>query len=149
MESYDCYWSSFIQKIQLFDGVTEWLTTMKNQNRKIIMVTDLTSHVQFLKIKHLKIDHLFDWVVTSEEAGCEKPHPYIFHLALAKCGLSAKDVCMIGDSYEKDIEGARNAGIPTVIWLDRSNSPLKSGLSDQVITIRQFHEVWGLNVWTK
>jgi putative hydrolase of the HAD superfamily len=148
MESNECYWSAFMQKIQLFDGVTEWLTMMKNQNRKIVMVTDLTSQVQFLKIKNLNIGHLFDWIVTSEEAGCEKPHPYIFHLALTKCGLSAEEVCMIGDSYEKDVEGALNAGIPTVIWLDRSNAQSKTGLYDQIITVRQFHEVRDLDIWT-
>jgi putative hydrolase of the HAD superfamily len=55
----------------------------------------------------LKIDSLVDWIVSSEEAGVEKPHPYIFHLALRKMGLDQKEVLMIGDSQQKDILGSK------------------------------------------
>ena len=39
-----------------------------------------------------------------------KPNNRIFALALEKAGLQAEDVWYIGDQYECDIVGARNAG---------------------------------------
>ena len=59
-------------------------------------------------------------LVTSEEAGREKPHPYVFMLSLKKLGLKASEVCVIGDSFSKDIFGARNLQIDA-IWLNRFN----------------------------
>jgi putative hydrolase of the HAD superfamily len=134
------YWDTFVAEIKLFDGVFDWLQEVKKRNIKIVMVTDLTADVQFLKIEKLHLDEVFDWIVTSEEAGCEKPHPYIFQLALQKSGLSADRVWMIGDSYEKDIRGALNLGIKP-FWLNRSEKVKE--VEQNVSVIKEFNEMWG------
>lgn len=63
------------------------------------------------KIVYFELEHAFDVVVTSEEAGAEKPDPSIFRLALSKLGFDGKSprVWMIGESGVKDIAGARAA----------------------------------------
>lgn len=57
-----------------------------------------------------------DFIVTSEEAGREKPKPSIFRLALKKAGCSPKETVMVGDSVEKDVRGAEKAGIAGILF---------------------------------
>lgn len=137
---YSLYWDSFISHIKLFDDVIDLFKDLRKQGIKIIMVTDLTADVQFKKIQRLGLDNLFDYVVTSEEAGCEKPHPYIFELALRKANLLPEQVYMVGDSYNKDIVGASNMGIQS-IWLNRSD--IIHSITDQIKEIKQFNELRG------
>ena len=116
LELYELYWSTFLDNIEVYDGVYRFLESV--QNTPICLVTDLTAHIQHRKIKKLGLDQYADYLVTSEEAGREKPHPYIFLSALHKMDLKPNEVCMIGDSFEKDILGASQLGIPSY-WLHK------------------------------
>ncbi len=111
---YDLYWDTFLASMKPFNGIYEFLEKYKN---RICLVTDLTAHIQHRKIKELKLDAYSSLMVTSEEAGREKPHPYMFMAALKKMNLNADEVCMIGDSFNKDIVGASNLGIDA-IWIN-------------------------------
>ena len=117
IELYNTYWDNFLDKMVVFEGIYSVLGKYKS---KICLVTDLTAHIQYRKIKKLKLEQYCDFVVTSEEAGKEKPHPYIFIKALQKMHLQPSDVCMIGDNYKKDIIGASNLEIKS-IWLNHNN----------------------------
>ena len=136
LEIYEVYWNTFLENIEVYDGVYEFLEMYKN---KICLVTDLTAHIQHRKIKKIKLDDYANFAVTSEEAGKEKPHPYMFMMALEKLNLKAEDVCMIGDSFKKDIIGASNLGIKS-IWLNKEQ---KVELYDEnmVTEVKTFKEI--------
>jgi putative hydrolase of the HAD superfamily len=112
---YNLYWNTFLSSMRLFFGVETFLETYRN---RICLVTDLTAHIQYKKIKALQLENHISQMVTSEEAGREKPHPYMFLSALEKMNLKKDEVCMIGDNFKKDIVGANNLGI-RAIWLNR------------------------------
>ena len=59
-----------------------------------------------------------DFVVTSREAGAQKPDPPIFEMALARSGTDASDTVLVGDQLESDVVGALNVGIRPVL-MDR------------------------------
>ena len=59
--------------------------------------------------------------VTSFEAGCDKPQPQIFQLALQRAGVTSKETLFVGDQYDLDVLGARSAGI-TPILIDRDGA---------------------------
>jgi FMN phosphatase YigB (HAD superfamily) len=59
---------------------------------------------------------LFQWVVTSLEAGARKPAAEFFQYALAHCGLTKDNVLFVGNQLNTDIAGGEAFGIPTV-WL--------------------------------
>ena len=61
-----------------------------------------------------------DFTVTSYEAGCEKPDPGIFLLALKKANAKPEEVLFIGDQYIVDVVGARNVGMKPLM-IDRNN----------------------------
>ena len=111
---YNTYWDYFIETMTPFDGVYDLL---EKYQYKICLLTDLTAHIQYRKIKKLKLDHYISHIVTSEEAGREKPHPYMFLTAIHKLKMNVDEVCMIGDNFKKDIVGASNLGIDA-FWLN-------------------------------
>ncbi len=86
------------------------------------VVTNNLVAEQIEKLAHLDMTHLVDALVISEEAGVRKPDPAIFRLALARCGASANEAVMLGDSWGSDVLGARAAGIRAV-WLNRASLP--------------------------
>lgn len=114
LKLYDIYWDTFLENITPFDGVYKMLEKYKN---KICLVTDLTAHIQYRKIEKLKLNEYCQILVTSEEAGKEKPHPHMFRLALQKLNLKASEVCMVGDNFKKDIFGATNLDI-NAVWFN-------------------------------
>ncbi len=59
---------------------------------------------------------LFQWVVTSVDAGARKPAHEFFQYALARCGLTKDDVLFVGNQLNSDIAGGETLGIRTV-WL--------------------------------
>ncbi len=51
-----------------------------------------------------------------------KPNPWIFRLGLARLGLAAEDVVMVGDTVDTDIAGGCATGMPTLLL--ESGSPI-------------------------
>jgi putative hydrolase of the HAD superfamily len=109
------YWDSFIKKMTLNKWVIPFLKNCKKNHKKVVIVTDLTSEVQFRKIIKLGIKNYIDFIVTSEEAGIEKPSNIIFKLALSKIGEKEKAAIIIGDSYSKD----KSSHIRSIILKDK------------------------------
>ena len=59
---------------------------------------------------------LCDVIIDSAQVGVSKPEQRIFTLALEQLGRAPHTVAYIGDSFERDVLGARAAGLRT-IWL--------------------------------
>lgn len=116
LEAYEIFWNTFLSRMKLFPGVKDFLKKMHSQSIRIAIVTDLTAHIQFRKLKKLTIDSLIDFVISSEEAGREKPETPIFKLALEKLGMKSQDVCMIGDHPEKDMKGSQSLNIKNIFF---------------------------------
>ncbi|MCI4324321.1 MAG: HAD family hydrolase [Thermoplasmata archaeon] len=70
------------------------------------------------KVDAIGIARFLDFLLTSEDAGAEKPNPAIFRTALARANSSPAETVMVGDSWPADIVGARALGIRSV-WLNR------------------------------
>ena len=103
------YWRTFLGNAQLFPDVVDFLDDLRLLNKPVAIVTDLTAQIQFQKLLYWNIESFFDTVVTSEEAGKDKPDATIFNLAFEKLGQPTGPVWMIGDSAAKDIYGAKSA----------------------------------------
>lgn len=116
MEMNDVYWSAFFENMRPYDGVVEFLQSLKANNIKTAICTDMTAYVQFGKLKQLGIENLIDAIVTSQETGMEKPSPVMFNLVLEKLQIKASEAAYFGDSLERDIEGASNCGLKT-FWV--------------------------------
>ena len=59
----------------------------------------------------------FEFIIATSEYMLRKPDRRIFELALEKAELRADEVWYVGDSYECDVVGARNAGVFPVHYI--------------------------------
>ena len=101
------YWRTFLSHAVLFDEVKELLDDLRLLGIPTAIVTDLTAQIQFRKVVYFGLDQHFDYIVTSEEAGFDKPHAAPFEIAIEKMRPKGDCVWMIGDNPINDIRGAR------------------------------------------
>lgn len=133
LRMYETYWGTFLSKMRLFDGVREFMDCMHAHGIMMMVCTDLTAHIQHRKLEALGIADDIKYLVTSEEAGKEKPAREVFELCLKKLGVRAEEVCCIGDSLVKDIEGARAAGMQAVqFYPERPSAGQYEGLKETI-----------------
>lgn len=115
---YNAYWDTFLARMEPYPYVPALFAMLADRQIRIALLTDLTAQIQHRKIERLGIGPFVDVLVTSEEAGREKPDPNMFALVLEKLGLDAAQAVMVGDDQKKDMEGARMAGMRG-IWFTR------------------------------
>lgn len=99
----------------LIEGTKDLLEYL-NPKYNLHIITNGFNEVQHKKLFNSGIQHYFDTVTDSEEAGVKKPNPGIFDKAIQKSGAQLSRSLMIGDNYEADIVGAEAAGLKTICF---------------------------------
>lgn len=135
------YWRTFLSNAVLFDGLKEFLDELRLAGVPTAIVTDLTAQIQFRKIVYFGLDHFFDYIVTSEEAGFDKPHPAPFRIAVEKMRPTGDCIWMVGDNPVNDIAGARKA--IGAVTIQKLHGDLKTGEGENQpdCTIRTFAQL--------
>lgn len=144
LKLYQTYWDTFLKHMKLKKGVLSTLKELKKQKLKIALVTDLTTHIQLRKIKGLGITNYIDALVTSEDAGREKPSAIMFLLALNKLNVLPEESIMIGDNLIKDIEGANAVGIDSVAITNKKVKADKEDYKKPNFVIKSIPEILGI-----
>jgi len=101
----------------LFDDVLSTVKTLKQRNLILGLLTNLAKDMDPI-CRKLGLEPYLDFVVTSQEAGADKPNPPIFLVALDKAGVNASEAVHVGDQYKLDVIGARGVGINPIL-IDR------------------------------
>jgi len=76
--------------------------------------------------EELGIRHFFQCLIDSNRVGVTKPDPKIFLSALERLGVSAGEAVFVGDNVYRDMEGARNLGMPHILLAAETNPDPKS-----------------------
>jgi len=101
----------------LFDDVLSTLKMLKERRLILGLLTNATRDKLSLHRK-LGLEGYLDFVVTSQEAGADKPKPPTFLAALDRARVKAFEALHVGDQYQLDVVGARGAGINPIL-IDR------------------------------
>jgi HAD superfamily hydrolase (TIGR01549 family) len=91
------------------------LEELKNQGKRIALITSSLSENVVPTLKKYELDHFFDVLVTNEDTDHHKPHPEPLEKALELLGGGKDQAIMIGDS-DKDIQAAKNAGVDSILF---------------------------------
>ena len=97
-------------------GAAGLVRTLKARNLPVAILTNGPPDIQRLKLAQLGLDECFAAVFISGEVGIGKPDPEIFRLVLEALGAGPEEAVMIGDSWNRDIEGAAGVGMRS-IWV--------------------------------
>lgn len=135
------YWRTFLSNAVLFDGVRDLLDDIRLLGVPTAIVTDLTAQIQFRKVVYFGLEHYFDYIVTSEEAGFDKPHKAPFQIALEKMRPKGANIWMIGDNPVNDIRGAREKINSVTLQKIHSGVVVGSGSCEPDATFNEYTEL--------
>lgn len=93
----------------------EVLLALRERGCRMVLVSNFYGNVETV-LREMQLDDLFVRVIESAAVGIRKPDPRIFLLGVEALGVSAGEVTIVGDNYEKDIFPGHEAGCHTV-WL--------------------------------
>lgn len=122
----ETYWAAALAAMRPAPGAETLLRVLRAAGLRLGVLTDLTVGIQLEKLTRLGLAGDFDVVVTSEEAGRDKPDPAGFLLACQRLGVEPAATVMIGDNPVNDVEGAAAVGM-TSVWLGVGERPLPAG----------------------
>jgi len=106
--------------LELYPDALPTLEALKAGGYKLGMVSNAPPDTVDV-IEALGLRRFFPVVLVSGIVGVSKPNPEIFRMALGQAGAKPEETVHVGDVYEADVVGARNAGIKGVL-LDRNGS---------------------------
>ncbi|MBV8489316.1 MAG: HAD family hydrolase [Candidatus Eremiobacteraeota bacterium] len=123
----------------LWPGAAECLRGLKERGKKLGLITNGFSETHREKIALLRIGEYFDAVFIADEVGMLKPDPLLFAHACTTLQSSPSHGAMVGDRYDRDIRGARDAGLYTV-WLNVREETIPAGAPAPDATVTSIAE---------
>jgi len=124
------------ERMRLFDD-TFWTLNEFKKRYQLGIVSDAQRLFCKPELRTLRLENFFDAVVVSSDYGFRKPDPRLFHIALAMLNVSASEAAYIGNKYETDVLGAKEAGFATtglVRQSDEEKSTYKKGIKPDFVT---------------
>jgi len=98
----------------LYPRVNQTLIELMKMGIKMTVISDAPKMEVWLRIVSLGLHHYFDEIITSEDFGVKKPDPKPFKKALEVLGTRPDETFMVGDWPDRDVKGAKAAGIRAV-----------------------------------
>jgi len=96
-----------------YPGVVATLASLKKRGFKLAIVSDGLRLKAWMRLNAAGLDRYFDVVVTYDDTGKKKPSEVPFKKAMAKLHVKPGECLMVGDWPEKDMIGAKAAGMLT------------------------------------
>ena len=112
------------EKVEWIPGAEKALKTLSEKYTCIIATSADHSGTEDMiaALRRVGADKYFHHFFSSKELGYKKPDPRFFSSIVEKLNVTPGECVMIGNFYEKDITGAKQAGLQTVLFNENENS---------------------------
>ena len=97
--------------------------------------------VQYKKLRACGLYDSFDTIILSEDAGANKPSQQFFDYALQKSGAVKETTLMIGDNFNTDILGAKQAGFDTAYFNRYPDYPATEPVTFEVTALKELMDI--------
>ena len=131
------YISNFKNHCIRYPSLHELLTTLKNKNYQLGIISNGFGQFQLDNIIALKIQPFFDCILISEWEGIKKPDERIFHQAASLLNVLPNECLFVGDHIINDVEGAKNAGMKA-LW--KNNELVLDDNREQIVDLMEILE---------
>lgn len=101
--------------LQPYPQVRTTLATLKRKGLRLGVITDAPRLKAIHRLKGARIFDYFDFVIGLEDTGKTKPSELPFRKAISRLKLKPEEVMHVGDWCERDIKGAKAAGMKTCL----------------------------------
>jgi putative hydrolase of the HAD superfamily len=102
-------------KLKLYPFVSEMLDALRGEI-PLGVVTDAQSAYARGELHKVGILDYFDAIIVSGDYGYRKPDRRLFQLAIDALGAPAENILYVGNDMHRDIYGARQAGMQTMMF---------------------------------
>ncbi|MBW3628798.1 MAG: HAD-IA family hydrolase [Gemmatimonadetes bacterium] len=96
------------------ERTVEALDELRSRGYRLGVISNSDGRIESL-LDSVGLLSQFEFVIDSQLVGVEKPDPKIFQMACQRLGLRPDEVMYVGDIYEIDVVGARNAGLRALL----------------------------------
>ena len=120
---YHAYWDTLHAVSEPEPGSIEAVRSLREMGIRVGIGSDMTFRMQYEKLGKFGFGPYISHMVTSQEAGHEKPHPDFMALCIEKAGCRPDEIVFMGDNFRKDVEGSVLAGMHGV-WYRAKEKPL-------------------------
>ena len=127
--------NDYLETIVLCDKVVDGAHHLLEHLHKrgpVYVLSNGFENLQYRKLRSGKLDKYIDRLILSDDINVTKPDRRLFDYALDAVGGEASTTVMIGDNYDADILGAKNAGWQT-IFFDRTGSVANPEAADLTV----------------
>jgi len=93
----DYYDNNCISDISLYDGIQDLLEEI-SEHFTLSIATNASVEFATKMIKHLNIDHHFDYIIGADEVSTPKPHPEMLLNTIKSLDIDVKHSILVGDS---------------------------------------------------
>jgi putative hydrolase of the HAD superfamily len=108
------------KRLVAFPQVLDVLTRLK-QRYKLAIVSDAQSAYGVPELRAVGLAHLFDPIIISGDYGFRKPDARLYQAALNDLGVTPEQAIFVGNDHFRDVHGARNAGMKTILFCPDGN----------------------------
>lgn len=129
---------------ELTEEIREFLAFLKENKVRTGVISNISycGNAVAKRIDDCIPDNDFDFIIASSEYLYRKPNKRIFELALEKAELLPEEAWYIGDRYQCDIVGAKEAGLFPVWYIGAID--MKYAPRQDVLTIKKWKELMDL-----
>ena len=127
--------------LEPYPHVSEVLFELKRRGIKIAIVSDAPRLKAWIRLVSMKINHLFDVVITFEDTKELKPSTKPFEIGFTKLKLKPKQCLMVGDRPERDIKGAKKLGMITCFARYGNSDAKESDADYEINDIKELLEI--------
>lgn len=103
------------RRLRLYPHVREVLDVLR-MHFPLALVTDAQSTYARGELHKVGLLDYFDPIIVSGDFGYRKPDKRLFRMALDRMGVAAEQALYVGNDMYRDIYGAREAGMKTVMF---------------------------------
>lgn len=118
---HEAYFECHRRRVRLARDAPKALREVRRLGVHVGLITDLEKPLLEDHLQFLGLARAFDSVTCGEDAGALKPDPRVFAHALRLAGVRPTEALMVGDSLERDVDGARAAGMHAIL-VDRHDA---------------------------
>ncbi len=101
--------------LEPYPKVRQTLIRLAQKGMKLAIVSDAPRLKAWMRLTEMGLSDFFDTVITLGDSKKLKPHKRPFQLVLQKLKLSPQEILFVGDNPERDIKGAKQAGMKTAL----------------------------------
>lgn len=116
------------------------LEQLTERNYLIGVIANGKSKIKQFRLHSLGIEHVINYLSTSEMVGYRKPHPKIFEDMIAQLGVTPNEMMYVGDDALNDVAPARAMGMVSV-WFKQEDAEIEPLAEEVDYTITTIEEI--------